>query len=77
MKLAVRFIYYKAAASKVLTLDMPQDDWSRFFCSTPTEQKMMLCQLAGYNPSDYLKRIRIAAWIPLSDQYEIIEKQQN
>lgn len=73
MKLATRFIYYKAAASPIYTLDMPKEDWSVFFCATPAVQKKMLCELAGRHPDEWLNRIRVATGIPLSDQYEVIE----
>jgi hypothetical protein len=74
MKIAVRFIYYKAVEpSKVYVLNMSTDEYRAFWNASISKQKEILCQLAGYDRDTWSHKIRFAAWIPLSDKYEIVK----
>jgi hypothetical protein len=73
MKVAIRFIYFKAAASPIHTIDMCDDDWYPFLNGSDSERKKIACKLL--NKENLCNHIRVLSWIPLGDSYEVVNKQ--
>lgn len=83
MKVAFKFIYYKAAASKIFTIDFSKEDWQKFLWAEPKDRKKILCAILGYNER-YYTRIRELTWIPLDGnqvipdyRHQLTQKQDN
>lgn len=64
MKIAFKYIYYKAAASQTYTIDLSKDDWQKFLWADPKDRKkILICDILGKN--DWYSRVRELTWIPL------------
>lgn len=64
MKIAFKYIYYKAAASQTYTIDLSKDDWQKFLWADPKDRKkILICDILGKN--DRYSRVRELTWIPL------------
>lgn len=81
MKIAFKYIYYKAAASKIFTVDLSTDDWQNFLWAEPKDRKKVLCAILGHNEW-YYTHIRELTWIPLEGnqiipdpRYQLTRKQ--
>ena len=73
MKIAFRYLYYKAAASPIYTVDLSKDNWQKFLWADPKDRKkILICDILGNN--DWYYRVRELTWIPLSG-YEIVKEQ--
>ena len=64
MKIAFKYIYYKAAASKIFTVDLSKEDWQKFLWADPKDRKkVLMCDILGNN--EWYYRVRELTWIPL------------
>ena len=64
MKIAFKYIYYKAAASQIFTVDLSSEDWQKFLWADPKDRKkVLMCDILGNN--EWYYRVRELTWIPL------------
>lgn len=71
MRIAVRFIYYKAATPSMFILDLEDESWRQFLYGSNRKRIELVCALLG---KEYLKdHVRECAWIPLEGQNKLRE----
>lgn len=68
MRVALRFIYNKAAAPSCHIIDMNNETWNQFLYG---DQKLIACQLLGMESE--ADKIHVVSWMPIEGLEEILQ----
>lgn len=71
MKVAIRFIYYKAVTPSMYITELKGEDWSSFLYGDNDERREIACRVL--NMEAVRSAIREVSWIPLEGQDLLVE----
>lgn len=75
MKVAIRFIYYKAVTPSMYITELKGEDWSSFLYGDNDERREIACRVL--NMESIRSAIREVSWIPLEGQDLLIESKHS